>query len=108
MTTNHLNISNRLFWLAIFNHILYVIFVLGIFALAGFKTHGDGVGGLMMVYGLTFFVPQLIIGIYIFAYMTSFMLKSISRGICRSDLTRLLIYYGSIFILYLMDFVRYV
>lgn len=52
--------------LGILNHIVYLVIVFLGCALSNFTCSGDSMGGIMMVYALTLFLPQIIFEVVVF------------------------------------------
>lgn len=55
--------------LGILNHIIYLTIIFLGCALSNFTCHGDSMGGIMMVYALVLFVPQIIFEVVVFVQL---------------------------------------
>jgi hypothetical protein len=65
--TKERNRLNHFLLLGTINHLIFSTIIFLIYALAGFKSSGDDLGGLMMVYALTLFMPQFVFGLFTLA-----------------------------------------
>jgi hypothetical protein len=73
------NRLNHFLLLGTINHLTFAAIIFLIYALAGFKSSGDDLGGLMMVYALTLFMPQFVFGIFTLATVATSLKRN--RGI---------------------------
>jgi hypothetical protein len=56
---------NHFLLLGTINHLIFLAIIFFAYASSGFKTSGDSVGGIMMVYALSLFMPQFVFGVFI-------------------------------------------
>lgn len=108
--------SNKLinFCLALgtLNHAIFLAVIYFGFVTSGFKFHGDNIGGVMMVYALTIFFPQVFIEIGSFAILFITLLVTVLRGNLLEISRKLIISYlgtllFSIATVIIIDFSKY-
>ncbi|WP_299735746.1 hypothetical protein [uncultured Endozoicomonas sp.] len=90
-------IKNSVFLLSSGNILIY-LFVYGFGCLnSGWTCSGDNMGGIMMVYSLTIFIPQLVAFIYFTIHFLSKMVSALQRNqseqLNRSDWVKIIIYF---------------
>lgn len=93
-------IDKRVLGLAVLNHGAHsLVFFLGC-AASGFTCHGDSMGGLMMLYALSIFLPQLALFVVMAGYFSRnffLMLVAAHHGtLARRDVYYLCAYLASI------------
>lgn len=67
---------NHFLLLGTINHLVFIFIVILAYASSGFKTSGDSLGGSMMLYALTFFMPQFVFGMFVLVTVASSLLEN--------------------------------
>ena len=74
---NKLNI-----WLSLgtINHAIFLAVIFFGYVTSGFKFHGDNFGGVMMVYALSIFIPQILLELLVFAALIIILIINTLRS----------------------------
>ncbi len=102
-------IKPRMFCLGFINNLVYVaIFSFGCI-MTDFRCSGDVMGGIMMVYAIGLFVPQLVIAGKVFLYFVSFSRRYLFPnkygGLSTRDKKYLNMYYASLVLVVLFSMI---
>lgn len=78
-----LSVENKFnFWLILgtINHTIFLAVIFFGYVASDFQLHGDNFGGVMMVYALSIFIPQIIFEIFVFAALIITLLIYVMRS----------------------------